>query len=199
MKISKTAKIFMVIGGSILLLGIGSAIAIPKIAAMKARGKKGDEEPPDETGSGTQATPPVSNVNPIGTIDDVKKFQDWMDVKHPNWLNNGKSLNKGGGYGNFGSQTSAAWNRYGEEYKKATGNKPSESVKTYKIYSAVVGNPVYSNPNDVIPYRLAGKGEYLGELTGQTKNSYMGVKYAEIKQAGGKLVYALYNTISLKP
>lgn len=198
MKISKTAKIFMIIGGSILLLGIGSAIAIPKIAALKAKGKK-DEEIPDETGSGTQSTPPVTNVNPIGTTEDVKKFQDWMDKTHPNWLNNGKSLNKGGGYGNFGSQTSAAWNKYGTEYKTATGNKPSDVVRTFKIYSAVVGNPIYSNPNDTFPYRLAGKGEYLGELTGETKKSYMGVRYAEIKQAGGKLVYAADVTLSLKP
>ena len=196
-KISKTAKIFIIVGSSILFLGIASAIAIPKIIALK-RGKK-DEEPPEETGSGTQSTPPVINVNPIGTTADVKAFQDWMDKTHPFWLNNGKSLNKGGGYGNFGSQTSAAWNKYGEEYKKATGNKPSETVKTFKVYSAIVGNPIYTSPNNVIPYRLTGKGEFLGTLTGQTKNSYIGTKYAEIKQAGGLLVYALYNTISLKP
>jgi hypothetical protein len=45
----------------------------------------------------------------------VKKFQDWMDTNHPNWVK-GKNLNKGGGYGNFGPSTRTAWNKYKNEY-----------------------------------------------------------------------------------
>lgn len=45
----------------------------------------------------------------------VKKFQDWMDTNHPNWVK-GKNLNKGGGYGKFGPSTKAAWDKYKNEY-----------------------------------------------------------------------------------
>jgi len=46
----------------------------------------------------------------------VKKFQDWMDTNHSNWVKGGKNLNKGGGYGKFGPSTSAAWSKYKNEY-----------------------------------------------------------------------------------
>lgn len=46
---------------------------------------------------------------------EIKAFQDWMDAKHPNWVN-GKNLNKGSGYGTFGPSTSKAWGSFGSEY-----------------------------------------------------------------------------------
>ena len=46
---------------------------------------------------------------------EVRAFQDWMDAKHPNWVN-GSNLNKGSGYGTFGPSTSKAWASYGTEY-----------------------------------------------------------------------------------
>jgi hypothetical protein len=198
---NKYVKISLWVGG-FLLLATTAAIAVPKI--INARKARKDEEIDETTtgGIGNGFIPPnasnQSNVNPIGNAADVKKFQDWMDLKHPNWLNTGKSLNKGAGYGNFGSQTSAAWQRYSTEYR-AAGNAPSATVKTFKAYSANMGNPIYRQPSDIIPYRLAGKGELLGNLTGEIKPSYSGTKYAEIVQADKKNVYALYNTISLKP
>ena len=48
-------------------------------------------------------------------LKNVKDFQDWMDINHPNWVK-GKNLNKGGGYGKFGPSTSAAWRKYKNEY-----------------------------------------------------------------------------------
>jgi len=57
--------------------------------------------------------------------DNVKDFQDWLDSKNLKWVN-GVNLNKGAGYGNFGSYTSAAWDMYGiiYDYEKGnTGNK----------------------------------------------------------------------------
>jgi len=51
----------------------------------------------------------------------VKVFQDWLDANHPDWINNGKGLQKGGGYGNFGPKTTAAWRKYGKEADKQTG------------------------------------------------------------------------------
>lgn len=48
---------------------------------------------------------------------DVKRFQDWLDVNYPNWLNGGK-LNKGRGYGTFGPYTKKAWAQYKTQYKQ---------------------------------------------------------------------------------
>ncbi len=47
---------------------------------------------------------------------DVKKFQDWLDVNHPDWLKGGK-LNKGRGYGTFGPNTTKAWAKFKDEFK----------------------------------------------------------------------------------
>lgn len=190
----KTTKILIIAGSGLLILGVTAMIAIPKILNKKSK----DEEIADETTTNTGSSAATTAVNPIGNTADVKKFQDWMDAKHPNWLSSGKSLNKGAGYGNFGSQTSAAWEKYGEEYQKS-GNKPSPTVVTYKAYSAKSYNPIYSSVSDVVPYRLAGDSEYLGNLTGIIKKSYSGTSYAEVKQPDGKLKYVLYNTVKLKP
>jgi hypothetical protein len=50
------------------------------------------------------------------STDQIKKFQDWMDLKHPGWVN-GKNLNKGTGYGSWGPSTQKAWDQYSKEYK----------------------------------------------------------------------------------
>ena len=62
----------------------------------------------------------------------VKKFQDWMDINHPNWVK-GKNLNKGGGYGKFGPSTSNAWAKYKNEYlggSKGIGVPSSDGGET---------------------------------------------------------------------
>jgi hypothetical protein len=58
----------------------------------------------------------------------IKAFQNWMDFKHPNWvgatnssLSNGKNLNKGSGYGNYGTSTKKADAKYGAEFDAAFG------------------------------------------------------------------------------
>jgi hypothetical protein len=48
-------------------------------------------------------------------VNQIKAFQDWMDIKYPGWVK-GKNLNKGSGYGNFGPSTEAAWKKYGKEF-----------------------------------------------------------------------------------
>lgn len=58
-----------------------------------------------------------ANGKPTNT-NETKIFQDWMDIKHPNWAN-GKNVGKGkiqGGYGTFGKSTTSAWNTYGSEF-----------------------------------------------------------------------------------
>jgi len=63
---------------------------------------------------------------------EIKAFQDWMDMKHPNWVN-GKNLNKGGGYGTFGPSTKKAWASVGNEFSSnlttAVVNAPTPQVE----------------------------------------------------------------------
>jgi cytoskeletal protein RodZ len=68
---------------------------------------------------------PASNVSlsnyKLDTTAKVKAFQDWMDAQGKGWINkNGKwvLLNKGAGYGNFGSNTQRVWNIFGKDYLK---------------------------------------------------------------------------------
>jgi hypothetical protein len=64
-----------------------------------------------------QITKPVVQIpKELKDVEGVKKFQDWMDTNHSNWVKGNKNLNKGGGYGKFGPSTSAAWKKYKDEY-----------------------------------------------------------------------------------
>ena len=61
---------------------------------------------------------------------DVKAFQDWMDVNHPNWVKEVANLNKGKGYGTYGPSTKKAWGKYGSDYTKSLGVvSPTETPK----------------------------------------------------------------------
>jgi hypothetical protein len=56
------------------------------------------------------------SVDYLKDFNSITKFQDWMDINHPNWVN-GKNLNKGKGYGMYvGENTERAWQNYGKEY-----------------------------------------------------------------------------------
>lgn len=193
METKKALKIVLIGTGSLLALLTIVVVAIPKVINSANKDKKDETKPPDTVGK--PANVPTETANPIGNIADIKKFQDWMDVKHPNWLDNGTSLNKGFGYGNYGSQTTKAWIKYSTEYLAVPSNKPT-STKVYKAYSKTGYNPIKKNVNDWFPSRYAGNSEYLGDLTGVTKKDYQGNAYLEIKQPDG-LVYALYNTVKL--
>ena len=48
--------------------------------------------------------------------DNVKHFQDWLDLKNLMWVN-GNNLNKGPGYGNFGTFTKMYWKLYSSVYE----------------------------------------------------------------------------------
>jgi hypothetical protein len=64
-------------------------------------------------------TPPPVQACPVGNTDEVKKFQDWLDINAAGWATgypNGK-LNKGQGYGVCGNLTKNAWTTYGNTYK----------------------------------------------------------------------------------
>lgn len=64
-------------------------------------------------------TPQPVQACPVGNTDEVKKFQNWLDINAAGWATgypNGK-LNKGQGYGVCGNLTKNAWTTYGNTYK----------------------------------------------------------------------------------
>jgi len=66
----------------------------------------------------------------------VKEFQDYMDTIGP-WVKTKTGqyvkLNKGGGYGTVGPNTSAAWTKYGKQYldKKVTTQTTTANPNNY--------------------------------------------------------------------
>lgn len=74
--------------------------------------------PPTPIGQNPTDLNPADVENPFLSIEEIKAFQDWLDIKYPTWVN-GKKLNKGAGYGNYGPATKAAYNSYGAEYLKS--------------------------------------------------------------------------------
>jgi len=197
------SKIIKVVSYSALgiITFVTGMVFIPKlIREIKSSKDITDETKPETNGNG-QPNPPVETANPIGTIDDVKRFQDWLDVKHPNWLDNKTSLNKGFGYGNFGNQTLKAWTKYSTEYLDKTKNPNVKIHSDKKIYKAIAKEMltrVYKNVSDTIPIRWAGKFEYLGDLTGVVRYDYVGTKYLQLKLADGSFRYVYYNAVLIK-
>ena len=134
-------------------------------------------------GGGTQ--------NPIGDADAVKKFQDWLDIKYPTWLKGGK-LNKGGGYGNFGPNTSNAWTTYGVDYQKVvvvpTGTTPTGTTPPLnQVFTNKIA-PIWDNVNDFTPKYMAGAKQWLGtaDLTAPIKTSNVGNDFRKFFYADDK-------------
>lgn len=200
MEKKKALTIIGIVGGTIILGLVGVVVVLPKLSSSKADNMKKKEEVDETKAPNGKPNPNASTpINPLGTTDDVKKFQDWMDVKHPNWLDNKTSLNKAFGYGNFGLQTSKAWGKYATEYQ-GQGNKPTSTsigtVKTYKAYSRISANPIYSSLKNFFPYKFVKEGEYIGNLTGKIEK-LNGNNYLELKFPDNTLKYALYSTVRL--
>ena len=113
----KSAKRKVLVMGSLLVMaGVGGYFLWRYL-----KKKKEGETPKLDEGvvPGTTTTPGSTTTTPFSSAEDVKKFQDWMDLKHPNWVK-GKNLNKGGGYGTFGPSTQKAWASFGSEYTTKT-------------------------------------------------------------------------------
>lgn len=159
----QSAKKKVLIWGSLLAIaGVGGYFLWKKFGKKKS-------DTASETGGGDSTQPvtqitttqPVSTSSPLSSAEDIKKFQDWMDVKHPNWVH-GKNLNKGGGYGSFGPSTSTAWNTYGAEYKTPITTTTTPDPKTWKngelVYIKGDKTGIFSYPNS-------------GYLIGQVKKS----------------------------
>lgn len=192
MEQKKAIKIVLIGSGTLLaLLGI-YAFAVPKIISIiKSPKKETDTKTNTNPGTTTQ------NINPIGNVSAVQKFQNWMDANHANWLNDGSSLNKNTskGYGNYGSQTTKAWTAYGNDYKSSTGT----TTQTFKVYSKTTINPLKNSVNDLFSTKYASKDQYLGILTGITKNDMLGTVYLQITMPDDNSTkYVLYNSTYYK-
>lgn len=153
------------------LLVIGGVVGYFLWKRKKDKDKEGKDKegqpdlPPSpsiDTGVKDVRTGGASSVsNPVGDSEGIKKFQDWMDLKHPNWLSSGKSLNKGGGYGNFGSNTKRAWDSYGSEYSKTLAPATQQITgsgfkKGDKLYPKIIFDNAYTYPSKETRY-VAGK------------------------------------------
>lgn len=81
------------------------------------------------------------------SADDVKQFQDWLDSANIKFVgatntnrDNGKALNQGAGYGNFGPSTKAAYGVHGwrfENHREGTGR----GISTLKAYYESLSKP----------------------------------------------------------
>lgn len=131
-------------------------VAVARAVAKKVRKKKKVGFSGDEFYNSDGETYSYIDQN---NKTEVKAFQDWLDKKGLKWvkatdenLTNGTALNKGSGYGNFGTSTSKAYNRYGaewEEYKK----------KAIGLMGAMIGVPTSSSPVSVPTTAPAVSGE----------------------------------------
>lgn len=66
-------------------------------------------------------------LKPEGGKEGIKKFQDWLDSKNLKWVD-GANLNKGPGYGNWGSITKSLWPIYGVIYEWETKSGENEAI-----------------------------------------------------------------------
>jgi hypothetical protein len=76
------------------------------------------------------APPPIPKE--LVDAEGVKKFQDWLDKNYPGWASGYKGgiLNKSGrGYGRFGPRTTAAWDKYKNNYTTSLTSKEETPVK----------------------------------------------------------------------
>ena len=118
------SKMYWIIGGLVVVAG-GIGIYFLLKNRKKQKDNKTTSEGNNKNTEVNTSSTPASNVSlsnyKLDTTAKVKAFQDWMDAQGKGWINkNGKwvLLNKGAGYGNFGSNTQRVWNIFGKDYLK---------------------------------------------------------------------------------
>jgi len=123
MKNKKTLVVVIVIIVAVILLVVAGWLIYKKFINKNTEEKNdvplstddSAETPVVVTDTNTQVVTPIVGAGPA----DVKAFQDWMDIYHPNWVK-GKNLNKGSGYGTYGPSTQAAWGLWKVDFQKPT-------------------------------------------------------------------------------
>jgi hypothetical protein len=169
MKSKKTVLIVIVIIVAVILLSVASWLIYKKFF------KKPTEDliplATDDTGVNPAVNPTVG-----GGPSDVKAFQDWMDIYHPNWVK-GKNLNKGSGYGTYGPSTQAAWGLWKDEFLKPAKLESSVNPYLTPFSAPQFGTyPVFNtNPNANPTSNVATGYNAIGKYA-YTKGSYTNVR-----------------------
>ena len=169
MKSKKTVLIIIVIIVAVILLSVASWLIYKKFF------KKPTEEliplATDDTG-----VKPTVNPTVAGGPSDVKAFQDWMDIEHPNWVK-GKNLNKGSGYGTYGPSTQAAWALWKDAFLKPAKLESSVNPYLTPFSAPQFGTyPVFNtNPNTNPTSNVATAYDAIGKYA-YTKGSYTNVR-----------------------
>lgn len=137
---AKTKKTVLIIASIFVLGGVGYYLY--KRKKDKNASESIGEQPTTDANIATTILGTIAgNVNipnELNTIEKVKAFQDWMDIKGP-WIkgadNKWRKLNKGAGYGNYGPATKVVWARFGAEYlANPSVSSPSVSVATSTLF-----------------------------------------------------------------
>jgi hypothetical protein len=142
MALSRKTKIILIVGSILVVAGgIGAYFLLRKPKGEEGDGEEDkviDDEVASSSDSGsTSSVPKYTAPAELNSVDKIKAFQDWMDAQAKPWIKKGSKyvfLNKGAGYGNYGSNTDAVWKVYGSAYLKSPKkflvldtDKPSES------------------------------------------------------------------------
>ena len=106
----------------------------------------------------------------------TKDFQDWMDINHPNWVGctdnactNGRNLNKGNGYGNFGESTTKSWNLYGNDFN-AQYNPQSSGGNAQQIVAVDKAKEIFDKFNESVNFLSVNNEKFNLEYNQQVSN-----------------------------
>ena len=139
-------------------------------------------------------------------VQKTKDFQDWMDTNHPNWVGctdnactNGKNLNKGNGYGNFGKSTTKAWNLYGNDFNAQHKKKSDDGDAAKQTETVDKEKQIFDKFNDSVFFYSVNNERMNIEYTqqiGKWIKYYTGYKFNEESSYLGSVLSAYGNMIS---
>ena len=151
----------------------------------KEKDGKVNETPVKDKGNvGTSAS---TTKNPFITTTELDLFQTWVyNVKNDKNILGASKID-----GLWGDASAAAWDKYGEEWKKYRNpEKPSVTtpVKSKPKVYAMKGAYIFSTLTDIVPYRMTtSHSEYVGESLGIVE--YNGAKYYKLAWDRGEVKY----------
>lgn len=118
---------------------------------------------------------------PVGGVDDVKKFQDWLDINHATWLNGGK-LDKKSGYGNCGQNTLNAWGQYKDEYLLVKSDA-STNVKSNEQFEIEKLNRLFKfyTKNSTTPIRIQLDSNLIAEIIIKSKDLNISIPLSYVR------------------
>lgn len=206
-----TAKKLIIIAGAV---GVAGTIGYFVYTGIKKKTEEGEtseaEEKLEEKKTDTKRPPGKPAFRPESFPlkrgmrgEKIKSMQVSMREKL-NLLNTSSD-------GIFGAGTEKALNEvgYGSEISEADYNAilagkkkstqtatPAPAPKGKLVYAKKLRTPIWSSPDDKIPYRLAGEGEELGTYAGK-KKSYYGNQFLAIRYPD-KVRYVAIENASLK-